>query len=260
MKKWDFCFCVSRSLSGTRAVFEAAVPASPEKEKCRHGTASLRVTRLHGNLMATLSTKNSSSSALSSIFYPTDEDLLLYRDMTIALGAPPNSHMFRFRGPAGQHLVFIGDSGTQEWSRVQQIAARRWPDLPTPGPIAHDGTVLDSLPERIVYQILKGFLRRNMVLDVHEPIGLAQGRFRADLTLRKGNASRYIEVAGCCGSDRITRNEDERKWLARLDQRLSFYRALDVTPVVVWLDMFARPAELKDLCIDLVDDVALRGA
>ncbi|MCP1195067.1 hypothetical protein NKW84_04215 [Acetobacter senegalensis] len=143
---------------------------------------------------------------------------------------------------------------------MQQIAARRWPDLPAPGPIAHDGTVLDSLPERIVYQILKGFLRRNMVLDVHEPIGLAQGRFRADLTLRKGNFCRYIEVAGCCGSDRVTRNDDERKWLARLDQRLAFYRAQKIEPVVVWLDMFARPEVLKGLCIDLVDDVALRGA
>lgn len=210
--------------------------------------------------MATLSTTTGSSSALSSIFYPTEDDLLLYRDMTRALGAPPNAHMCRFLGAVGQHLVFIGDSGTQEWSRVQQIAACRWPHLPTSGSVATDGTILDSLPERIVYQMLCTLKRRNMHVDVHEPIGLTQGRFRADLTLRKGNFCRYIEVAGCCGSDRITRNEDERKWLARLDQRLSFYRALDVTPVVVWLDMFARPAELKDLCIDLVDDVALRGA
>lgn len=210
--------------------------------------------------MSTLSTKTSSSSVLSSIFYPTDDDLLLYKDMTRALGAPPNSHMFRFLGAPGQHLVFIGESGTQEWSRVQQIAACRWPHLPVSGPVADDGTKLDSLPERIVYQILKGFLRRSMVLDVHEPIGLAQGRFRADLTLRKGNFCRYIEVVGCCGSDRITRNEDEREWLARLDQRLAFYRAQKIEPVVVWLDMFARPKELKDLCIDLVDDVALRGA
>lgn len=218
------------------------------------------LTPLHGNHMATLSTTTGSASALSSIFYPTDEDLLLYRNMTLALGAPPNAHMFRFMGAAGQHLVFIGDTGTLEWARVQQMAMRRWPDLPAPGPVAFDGTVLDSLPERIAYQILSGFLRRNMVLDVHEPIGLAQGRFRADLTLRKGSVSRYIEVAGCCGSDRVTRNNEEQKWLARLDQRLNVYRALDITPVLIWLDLFARPAELKDLCVDLVDDVALRGA
>ncbi|MFP2870864.1 hypothetical protein ACLEIY_01235 [Acetobacter tropicalis] len=210
--------------------------------------------------MTTFSTKTSSSSALSSIFYPTKEDLRLYKNMALALGAPPNSHMFRFMGAAGQHLVFIGESGTLEWSRVQQTAAGRWPHLPVSGPVASDGTLLDSLPERIVYQMLCALKRRNMHVDVHEPICLDKGLFRTDLTLRKGFVSRYIEVAGCCGSDRITRNEDERKWLARLDQRLSFYRALDVTPVVVWLDMFARPAELKDLCIDLVDDVALRGA
>lgn len=163
--------------------------------------------------MATLSTKNSSSSVLSSIFYPTEDDLLLYRDMTRALGAPPNAHMCRFLGAAGQHLVFIGDSGTQEWSRVQQIAACRWPHLPVSGPVADNGTKLDSLPERIVYQMLSTLKRSNMHVDVHEPICLDEGRFRADLTLRKGNISRYIEVVGCCGSDRVTRNDDERKWL-----------------------------------------------
>lgn len=210
--------------------------------------------------MATLSTKTSSSSVLSSIFYPTEDDLLLYRDMTRALGAPPNAHMCRFLGAAGQHLVFIGESGTQEWSRVQQIAAHRWPHLPTPGSVASDGTKLDSLPERIVYQMLCTLKRRSIHVDVHEPICLNEGRFRADLTLRKGAVSRYIEVAGCCGSDRITRNEEERKWLARLDQRLAFYRAQKIEPVLIWLDMFAHPAELKDLCIDLVDDVALQGA
>lgn len=250
------------ALAGQRegTVFEAAVPAPPEKEKCRHGTASLRVTRLHGNLMTMLSTKTSSLSDLSSIFYPTEKDLLLYKQMAVALGAPPNAHMFRFMGAAGQHLIFIGDSGTAEWSRVQQTAAGLWPHLPVSGPVASDGTKLDSLPERIVYQMLCTLKRRNMHVDVHEPICLSEGLFRADLTLRKGNFCRYIEVAGCCGSDRVTRNDDERKWLARLDQRLAFYRALDITPVVVWLDMFARPEALKDLCIDLVDDVALRGA
>ncbi|WP_245191509.1 hypothetical protein [Acetobacter oryzifermentans] len=217
-------------------------------------------TSFTGIFMATFSTTAGSSSALSSIFYPNDADLLLYKDMALALGAPPNSHMFRFLGAPGQHLVFIGESGTQEWARVQQTAAGLWPHLPVSGPVATDGTLLDSLPERIVYQMLCTLKRRNMHVDVHEPICLDQGLFRADLTLRKGNVSRYIEVVGCCGSDRITRNEEERRWLARLDQRLSFYRALDITPVVVWLDMFARPAELKDLCIDLVDDVALRGA
>ncbi|WP_244150436.1 hypothetical protein [Acetobacter malorum] len=217
-------------------------------------------TPFSGITMATLSTTAGSSSALSSIFYPIDEDLLLYRDMALALGAPPNSHMLRFMGPAGQNLVFIGESGTQEWARVQHMAGCRWPQLPAPGSVATDGTKLDSLPERIVYQMLSVLKRRNMHVDVHEPICISDGRFRADLTLRKGAVSRYIEVVGCCGSDRITRNKDERTWLARLDQRLAFYRAQKIEPVLIWLDMFAHPAELKDLCVDLVDDVALRGA
>lgn len=239
---------------------EVGFPASPERKGAFAAQLPCGFTPFTGITMATLSTKTNSSSALSSIFYPTKEDLRLYKNMTLALGAPPNSHMFRFLGAPGQHLVFIGESGTLEWSRVQRIASCRWPHLPVSGPVADDGTLLDSLPERIVYQMLCTLKRRNMHVDVHEPICLDKGLFRADLTLRKRNFCRYIEVAGCCGSDRITRNEEERRWLARLDQRLSFYRALDITPVVVWLDMFARPAELQDLCIDLVDDVALRGA
>ncbi|GLH30460.1 hypothetical protein WSS15_31100 [Acetobacter pasteurianus] len=78
---------------------------------------------------------------------------------------------------------------------------------------------MDSLPERIVYDMLQGLLRRHMKLDVHQPILQQAGDYRADMTLRKRQASLFIEVVGCCGSDRITRNQKEQEWLQRFDKR-----------------------------------------
>ncbi|WP_124306815.1 hypothetical protein [Acetobacter pasteurianus] len=80
------------------------------------------------------------------------------------------------------------------------------------------------------------------------------------MTLRKGQASLFIEVVGCCGSDRITRNQKEQEWLQRFDKRMAFYRAHAIAPVCIWLDQFAQPGTLRKLCINLVDTIALEGA
>lgn len=190
---------------------------------------------------------------------PTDADLDRYHDLACELGAPPSAHICRHAGPAFQHLVFIGESGPRDWSRVHEMAVRRWPDMPEPGAVAEDGTVLDSLPERIVYEMLSPLLRPRMALDLHQPIVARDARHRADLTLRCGAARRYIEVIGCCGSDRITRNDDERRWLARLDRRLTVYDRHGISPVLVHLDLLAQPRRLRRLCADLVRAVAREG-
>lgn len=210
--------------------------------------------------MATLLTKFRALRSTFSPFYPTEHDLQVYKRLTEELGAPPNAHICRFLGAEGQHLVFLGDSGTREWARVQRLAAQRWPGLPHPGLVARDGKTMDSLPERIVYDMLRGLLRRHMKLDVHQPILQQAGDYRADMTLRKGQASLFIEVVGCCGSDRITRNQKEQEWLQRFDKRMAFYRAHAIAPVCIWLDQFAQPGTLRKLCINLVDAIALEGA
>lgn len=51
----------------------------------------------------------SSDDSTPSRFHPTEADLITYRDLARALGAPPNEAICRYLGAAGQHLVFIGD-------------------------------------------------------------------------------------------------------------------------------------------------------
>ncbi|MBB3172881.1 hypothetical protein FHR90_000695 [Endobacter medicaginis] len=202
---------------------------------------------------------NSRRGRIPACVLPTEADLVLYRDLARQLGAPPNAHICRHAGPAAHHLVFINESGPRDWTRVHDTAAARWPDLPKSGSVARDGTVLDSLPERIVYEMLAPRLKPRMALDLHQPIRARDARHRADFTLRCGAARRFIEVVGCCGSDRITRNDDERLWLARLDRRLAVYAAQGIVPVLIHLDLLAQPARLRTLCDDLVRTVAREG-
>lgn len=192
-------------------------------------------------------------------YLPTETDLDLYRDLACGLNAPPNAHICRYLGPAGEHLVFLGESGTSDWRRLQVMAHSRWPDLPEPGRIASDGTPLETLPERIVYEMLSPLLAPGMALDLHQPIEPGNGEHRADMTLRLGSARLFIEVVGCCGSDRIVRNDNERRWLARLDRRLDFYRALDLSPVCIHLDLLAQPGELRACCRTLVSRLVRDG-
>lgn len=59
-----------------------------------------------------------SDDATPSRFHPTEADLITYRDLARALGAPPSEAICRYLGPAGQHLVFIGESGQRDWARI----------------------------------------------------------------------------------------------------------------------------------------------
>jgi hypothetical protein len=198
--------------------------------------------------------------SVSACFLPTETDLRLYRDLAQELKAPPNAHICRYLGAPGAHLVFLGDSGPGDWRRLQEMAASRWPDLPSPGRMATDGTELETVPERIVYESLRPLLRSGMAIDLHQPIRPDDAGHRADLTLRLREARIFIEVAGCCGSDRITRNDNEKRWLERLDRRLRYYHSLSIPPVCIWLDLLARPQELRTLCRDLADRIILEGA
>ncbi|KXV18827.1 hypothetical protein [Gluconobacter oxydans] len=195
----------------------------------------------------------SSDEPTPSRFHPTEADLITYRDLACALGAPPNEAICRYLGPIGQHLVFVGESGQRDWARVDAQARARWPDLPPTGTTAYDGMVLESLPERIVFQILRSMALPDMEIDLHQPIMPDVGPEKADLTLRRRDAACFIEVIGCCGVNRITRNDHERRGLERFERREAFYRRVGITPVCIFLDLLARPEELKGLCRSLVE-------
>lgn len=198
----------------------------------------------------------SSDDSTPSRFHPTEADLITYRDLARALGAPPNEAICRYLGAAGQHLVFIGESGQRDWARVDAQARARWPDLPPTGKVASDGKVLESLPERIVYQILDSVKHEDMEIDLHQPIMANVGAEKADLTLRRRSAACFIEVIGSCGPNRITRNDHELRGLERFERRENFYRRVGITPVCIFLDLLARPDDLKALCQSLVDRIA----
>ena len=188
--------------------------------------------------MATLSVHSYSprKRSVSSSYHATETDLQLYRRLTLDLGVPPNSEMLRYVGPQADHLVFIGESGTSEWARFLRQVYTRWPDLPVGGPVAEDGTVLDSLPERLAYEQLLPLMVRGLQLDLHQPISPEDGDYRADLTIRFKRSAAYLEVVGACGSDRIVRNPLEEEWLDRLDRRLDFYAELGIEPMCLYLD------------------------
>ncbi|WP_024716922.1 hypothetical protein [Gluconobacter oxydans] len=202
----------------------------------------------------------SSEDATPSRFHPTEADLITYRDLARALGAPPSEAICRYLGPAGQHLVFIGESGQRDWAGVDTQARARWPDLPPTGKIASNGKTLESLPERVVYQILDSLKHEDMEIDLHQPIMADLGAEKADLTLRRRSAACFIEVIGSCGPNRITRNDHELRGLERFERREAFYRRVGITPVCIFLDLLARPEDLKALCQSLVDRIADDGS
>lgn len=86
------------------------------------------------------------------------------------------------------------------------------------------------------------------------------GPEKADLTLRRRDAACFIEVIGCCGVNRIIRYDHEHRGLERFERREAFYRRVGITPVCIFLDLLARPEDLKALCQSLVDRIADDGS
>jgi hypothetical protein len=120
--------------------------------------------------------------------------------------------------------------------------------------------VLESLPERVFYENLQSVRPCDMRLDLHQPICPELGSQRADMTLRLNQTAIYIEIVGACGSDLITRNADEARWLKRLRERLVFYQGCGITPSCVFLDTLVQPVALRQLCTNLIAKVRLTEA
>lgn len=188
-------------------------------------------------------------------FFPDHADLQTYYDFALELGAPPNHQMCRYLGVRGQHLVFLGESGTYAWARMDAMARQRWSDLPVTGKVAADETLLASLPERIIYQFLTDGRPPCVAIDLHQPIDDTSDDFRADITLRCRDVAHFIEVVGCCARDRIVRNAVERCGLIRTERRERFYEGRGIQPTMIFVDDFARPKELKAQCAALIERV-----
>lgn len=101
----------------------------------------------------------------------TDADLALYRRISLALRAHPPSSLFRYLLPEGKHLMQMGDQKNWVWARLMRHVRARYSDLPTSGPVAGNGVVLNSVPERIVYEALHAVIPPDAALDLEPAIG-----------------------------------------------------------------------------------------
>lgn len=197
-----------------------------------------------------------------SRYEPTSADLDLYREITLQLGAPPTSHMLRYRGPRARHLVELG-ANLGDWRRVGDIAEARWPDLPKRGRQAADGTELESVPERICYETLRRLVRPPLTLVLH-PRLFAGREMRADFGLAHGAAAAcriHLEVNGMLGSDLAAGNRGEADSLVRLrDKQQLLETAGRPSLRVVFLDTLAHPGWLRATCAEAVQAaLALAG-
>ncbi|WP_306309945.1 hypothetical protein [Gluconacetobacter sacchari] len=179
-------------------------------------------------------------------FHPTEADLALYARLARSLRVLPPSSLFRHLGTEGQHLALLGDRAPWIWARVMRRARGRWPDLPTDGRVAGDGTVLNSVPERIVYEAVRPIVPTDMALDHEPPLGGAPPWHFADFALRHGARVVHVEVVGACGRDRVTRNALEVRLLAEFDRRLEHYRRCRLPAPEAWfLDDLVDPDHLR---------------
>ena len=157
------------------------------------------------------------------------------------------------QGPRARHLVELGRS-LGDWRRVGDIAAARWPELPSRGRQAADGTELDSAPERICYETLRPLVRPPLTLVMHPHLFAGREMF-ADFGLAgpDGRSLVHIEVSGMLGSDLIAGNRAEADSLVRLreKQRLQAEAGQPALRVVV-LDTLANADWLRAICEEAV--------
>lgn len=180
-------------------------------------------------------------------FRPSEADLLFYREVSLQLNVQPSSPMFRYTGPRGSHLSFIGERGCRDWARVMRFARMRWPDLPTAGKIASDGRQLGSVAERAFYETIIAVKPADVTIDVEQPLDERQpDGFRSDLGIRFKDRITHVEIVGACGSDEVTRNAAERHMLGRFHRRQKLYRKMGIKPVVLYLDMLIDPPVMRE--------------
>jgi hypothetical protein len=185
----------------------------------------------------------------------TDEDLQFMAALTERLGAPPVSNMMRYCGPEARHLDQLGES-LGDWRRMLEALARRYPDLPQSGQRASDGTILDSAPERIVWETLVQMVPDELELCCHP--WLEEGRYlRSDFGLCAPDDNTplvCIEVMGMLGSDRICRADVEEASLDRLAKKEDWFSQPDRPLLrVIWLDMMAHPDWLEAICSEAIE-------
>ena len=182
--------------------------------------------------------------ARSRRYVSTRQDRRDYAALATRLSLPPTSFMALHAGDVGAALFQRYGGSTAVWMQFRREVNRDFPDVPVwTHSVAADGQELGSVPERVVYEIMRNLLPLDVRLDVHPRLPPPNRRRWADFCLTHDSSGRHrhIEVAGLVARDGLPRLPEEAKYRRQLVGKLEGYVAAgEPTPYLVFVDDICR--------------------
>jgi len=183
------------------------------------------------------------SSALS--------DSYQYAALTERMSLPPTSFMLLHAGDVGAQLFDRYGYNWTIWKRFRREVNQCFSTIPVwTTVVAKDGTVLASVPERRVYEMLCTLIPSGIRMEVHPLLGPKSGNRSADFRLTDHRSSRKlnIEVAGMIAKDGVPRLPTEAKYRKDLVVKLDAYAAAhEPTPYLIFIDeVCGEPEKLRN--------------
>lgn len=183
-------------------------------------------------------------------------DAPLYRELSLRVPcclAPP-AFMLPYMGPDACALFERRASDAPSWLGFRQAVTALYPDIPVRTlVVAADGTRLDSVPERLAYELLRPRLPTDITLVLHPRIPIPGRRFKADFGLVDASGCvLHIEVAGAVARYAAPQRERELHARRKLDAKLAAcVQAGLAAPTVLYADEICDRERL-DLRLDQI--------
>jgi len=174
-----------------------------------------------------------------------------YAALTERISLPPTSFMLLHAGVAGTEIFDRYGYDWAIWQQFRREVNRLFPAIPAwTTTVAKDGTVLASVPERRVYEMLCTLVPARIRMEVHPLLGPNSGGRIADfrLTDRRSSNKLNIEVAGMIAKDGNPRLPNEAKYRQDLVAKLDAYAAAhEPAPYLIFIDeVCGEPEKLRD--------------
>jgi hypothetical protein len=174
-----------------------------------------------------------------------------YAALTERISLPPTSFMLLHAGVAGVEIFERYGCDWTIWKQFRHEVNRLFPAIPVwTTVVAKDGTVLASVPERRVYEMLCTLIPSGIRMEVHPLLGPKSGNRSADFRLTDHRSSRKlnIEVAGMIAKDGVPRLPTEAKYRKDLVVKLDAYAAAhEPTPYLIFIDeVCGEPEKLRN--------------
>ncbi len=174
-----------------------------------------------------------------------------YAALTERMSLPPTSFMLLHAGVTGAEIFDRYGYDWTIWKQFRREVNRLFPAIPAwTTTVAKDGTVLASVPERRVYEMLCTLVPARIRMEVHPLLG-PNGRGRsADFRLTDHRSSKKlnIEVAGMIAKDGNPRLPNEANYRKDLVAKLDAYAtAHEPAPYLIFIDeVCGEPEKLRD--------------